>query len=103
MLRSASYAAYAALLRSIADHAERQEHVRALLAGWEALAVESAMVGYRESVAGLASVPADAQQMHALIELLVIEKALYELRYEMNNRPDWLPIPLAGLKGILSR
>jgi maltose alpha-D-glucosyltransferase/alpha-amylase len=41
--------------------------------------------------------------MQALLDLLVIEKALYELRYEMNNRPDWVPIPIAGLQGILAR
>jgi maltose alpha-D-glucosyltransferase/alpha-amylase len=101
MLRSASYAAYAALQRSRADHAERQDVIRAALQDWESMAVSSAMQGYRESVAGLPSVPADAAQMQALIDLLVIEKALYEMRYEMNNRPDWLPIPMAGLKGIL--
>ncbi|HEX4327319.1 MAG TPA: maltose alpha-D-glucosyltransferase [Burkholderiales bacterium] len=103
MLRSASYAAYAALQRSIADHAERQESVREALREWEGMIVAAAMQGYRESVRGLPSVPADAAEMQALIDLLVIEKALYEMRYEMNNRPDWLPIPMAGLKGILER
>jgi maltose alpha-D-glucosyltransferase/alpha-amylase len=103
MLRSASYAAYAALMRSMADHAERQDSVRAALFEWESSAVGAAMQGYRDSVAGLASVPETPGQMQALIDLLVIEKALYELRYEMGNRPDWLPIPIAGLKGILNR
>ncbi|HEY4373697.1 MAG TPA: maltose alpha-D-glucosyltransferase [Burkholderiales bacterium] len=103
MLRSTSYAAYAALQRSLADHAERQDSVREALREWELMAVASAMEGYRESVQGLPSVPADAADMQALIDLLVIEKALYEVRYEMNNRPDWLPIPIAGLKGILER
>ena len=32
----------------------------------------------------------------------VIEKALYEIAYEMNNRPDWLPIPVSGLERILN-
>jgi len=103
MLRSASYAAYAALMRSMADHAERPESVRAALVEWEESAVGAAMQGYRNSVSGLASVPGNPAEMQALIELLVVEKALYELRYEMGNRPDWLPIPMAGLKGILNR
>jgi len=30
-----------------------------------------------------------------------LEKAVYELGYELNNRPDWLAIPLRGLKSIL--
>ena len=103
MLRSASYAAYAALMRFTANQAERHEHVREALHEWELMAVSSAMQGYRESVAGLPSVPADPAELQALLDLLVIEKALYELRYEMSNRPDWLPIPMAGLQGILRK
>ena len=38
-----------------------------------------------------------ACQADRLIEFFVVEKALYELRYEMNNRPDWLSIPLHSL------
>jgi maltose alpha-D-glucosyltransferase/alpha-amylase len=37
-----------------------------------------------------------------LTELFEIEKALYELRYEINNRPAWVDIPLQGLLGILA-
>ncbi|MDB5806482.1 MAG: putative alpha amylase/trehalose synthase [Betaproteobacteria bacterium] len=103
LLRSCSYAAYSALQRSIADHAERQDGVREALRDWESTIVAAAMEGYRESVRGLPSVPADAAEMQAFIDLLVVEKALYEMRYEMNNRPDWLPIPMAGLKGILQK
>ena len=32
---------------------------------------------------------------------MVAEKALYEVRYELNNRPDWLPIPLNGLRRLM--
>jgi len=103
MLRSASYAAYAAFLRATADHPDRLDSVREALREWERVTVDSALRGYRESVTGLGSIPADPTQMQALTDLLLIEKALYELRYEMNNRPDWLPIPVAGLTGILEK
>ena len=36
-------------------------------------------------------------QRDELLRLFVLEKALYELNYEINNRPDWLRIPLAGI------
>jgi maltose alpha-D-glucosyltransferase/alpha-amylase len=38
-----------------------------------------------------------------LLDAYVAEKALYELRYELNNRPDWVDIPLHGLEAILKR
>jgi maltose alpha-D-glucosyltransferase/alpha-amylase len=38
-----------------------------------------------------------------LLDAYVAEKALYELRYELNNRPDWVDIPLQGLEAILKR
>ena len=55
--------------------------------------------GYRNSIgAGENNVlPSDPDKANHLIGFFVIEKALYELRYEMNNRPDWLPIPLYSL------
>jgi maltose alpha-D-glucosyltransferase/alpha-amylase len=36
-----------------------------------------------------------------MIEVFLLEKAVYELGYEMNNRPDWLVIPFKGLRSIL--
>jgi maltose alpha-D-glucosyltransferase/alpha-amylase len=36
-----------------------------------------------------------------LIEIFVLEKALYEICYEAANRPDWIPIPLAGVVEII--
>jgi maltose alpha-D-glucosyltransferase/alpha-amylase len=39
--------------------------------------------------------------MAALIELFTLEKAFYEVRYELDNRPDWLDIPVRGILGLL--
>ncbi len=39
--------------------------------------------------------------MNGLLELFVLEKAVYELKYEVDNRPDWVRIPLTGLLGTL--
>jgi predicted trehalose synthase len=36
-----------------------------------------------------------------LLEAFLLEKALYEVAYEANNRPDWLPIPIAGIDELL--
>jgi maltose alpha-D-glucosyltransferase/alpha-amylase len=36
-----------------------------------------------------------------VLDFFLIEKCLYEIGYELNNRPDWLPIPLRGLAALL--
>ena len=69
----------------------------ASLAHWEREARHYFLEGYRKATDGLASVPAGERGFQALLDLFLIEKALYELRYEIANRPDWIEIPLRGL------
>ena len=54
-------------------------------------------VAYLADTRGASFIPRDGEQVAALLELLMIDKALYELDYELNNRPDWLPVPIEGL------
>jgi maltose alpha-D-glucosyltransferase/alpha-amylase len=95
MLRSFSYAAHAALLRreagTPADAGSRA------LGAWEQGACHHFLEGYRGEARQLASQPADGADFDALLALFLLEKALYELRYEIANRPDWIEIPLRGL------
>ena len=49
---------------------------------------------------GLYASVADFEAAAWLIDLFELEKALYELRYEMDNRPDWIGVPLAGIAGL---
>ncbi len=102
MLRSFSYAAHAALLRRSAGVAATDQGVAAL-AQWERDARHYFLEGYAKASQGLASVPADAAGFSALLDLFLIEKALYELRYEIANRPDWVEIPLRGLLELTTK
>ena len=95
MVRSFSYAAHAAALRR-SPGAATDDGLQAL-ARWEREATHHFIDGYRKAAAGLASVPADDDSFRALADLFLVEKALYELRYEIANRPDWVEIPLRGL------
>jgi maltose alpha-D-glucosyltransferase/alpha-amylase len=97
MMRSFSYAAETAHARLVADHAERAEPLRECVDAWESAARQAFLAGYRTSSAGVASVPPSPDALDQLVELFVIEKALYELRYELDNRPDWVGIPIRGL------
>jgi len=58
-------------------------------------------VGYKETAEGQRFLPADCEAFEKLLDLFLIEKVLYELRYEISNRPDWVQIPLAGLSAVL--
>ncbi|HUG31929.1 MAG TPA: maltose alpha-D-glucosyltransferase [Acidimicrobiia bacterium] len=58
--------------------------------------------GYLETVDGSSIVPSDPAQVRLLLDALVVEKAAYELEYEVNNRPDWVAIPLYGILNTLS-
>jgi trehalose synthase-fused probable maltokinase len=90
MLRSFAYAASAA---------ELQRGVPAP-AGWEDEARAAFLAGYHETVDATLLPPGEAatQQLLSIFEL---EKAVYELRYELDHRPDWVRIPVAGIVRLL--
>jgi maltose alpha-D-glucosyltransferase/alpha-amylase len=97
MLRSFSYAAYAALFAGTVtrpDEFDRLEHWARL---WQTWTAASFLRGYFTTAGAAPFVPADPAQCEALLQAFVLDKALYELHYELNNRPDWIRIPLAGL------
>ena len=94
MLRSFDYAAATALRkRPRADPALARE--------WRK-AVWNAYLSAYYSAAGPASfLPADEASRQVLLDAFLLEKALYELKYEFNNRPDWVAIPLSGILQLM--
>jgi maltose alpha-D-glucosyltransferase/alpha-amylase len=58
----------------------------------------------RAYLAATAATPAlvsPREELKPLLDTFVLDKAVYELGYEMQNRPDWVRIPLLGILGIL--
>jgi maltose alpha-D-glucosyltransferase/alpha-amylase len=55
---------------------------------------------YLQEAGSAIFIPKEKEQIDRLLDLFLIEKAVYEADYELNNRPDWLIIPLNGLKKI---
>ncbi len=100
MLRSFSYAAYGALFDLTAERPEDFSRIEPYARQWEGLARAAFLGGYQEAAAAGGVYPAIAAQADALIELFALEKAIYELGYEMNNRPGWLVIPLRGILAL---
>ncbi len=102
MLRSFSYAAQSALQRQGQRRPDSVEGLRPWVTLWENASSAVFLQGYAEAVAvrpGLVPQPAQAR---TLLSVLLLEKAFYELLYELNNRPTWLSIPLNGLLSLLS-
>jgi trehalose synthase-fused probable maltokinase len=90
MLRSFAYASNAvALLRGV-DPPD----------GWEERARSEFLSGYFETV-DPALLPAGQVAIDRLLAVFELEKAVYELRYELDNRPDWVSIPVNGIRRLL--
>jgi trehalose synthase-fused probable maltokinase len=90
MLRSFAYAASASEILNGAPAPE----------GWEERARELFLEGYFQHV-DASLVPPGREARERMIAVFELEKAVYELRYELNNRPGWLGIPVAGVLRIL--
>jgi trehalose synthase-fused probable maltokinase len=99
MIRSFDYAAYAALQRQGERHHKPGQRTELELWArrWSHSAADAFLSGYA-AVAGDAPFwPPAADERAMLLEAHLIEKACYELSYELNNRPSWSGIPLQGL------
>jgi maltose alpha-D-glucosyltransferase/alpha-amylase len=100
MLRSFAYAMYAAVFNFVSGRPDARDAVERAGQQWQAQVSEAFIDAYDDvgRTAGLASARAERV---ALLELFVLEKAVYELRYEVDNRPEWVRLPVSGLLDIL--
>jgi maltose alpha-D-glucosyltransferase/alpha-amylase len=103
MLRSYDYAVHAALAaredRGLVTAGE-EDTVRAQALRWRDQASAAFLAGYACTSGIDDLLPADTEGRDALLHAFVLEKALYELRYELDNRPTWVPLPLAALAAL---
>lgn len=92
----------AGMLRSFAYAASASEIQRGSAApeGWEDRAREAFLDGYSRTV-DQSLLPPSQTATDQLLSIFELEKAVYELRYELNNRPDWVRIPVAGILRLL--
>jgi maltose alpha-D-glucosyltransferase/alpha-amylase len=98
MLRSFSYAAHSALVKFTAGQESVSESsLRAWARLWENAACSEFLRAYRATISADPTLLPPSERAQTLLAAYVLEKALYELLYELNNRPAWLGIPLAGI------
>ncbi len=101
MLRSFDYAMQAALNTMSTEQPATLAPLQPLTRDWRVQAADAFLAGYHEGLGDCRVHPANAAHGRQLIDLFTLEKALYELRYELDNRPDWVGVPLRGLLAIL--
>jgi maltose alpha-D-glucosyltransferase / alpha-amylase len=99
MLRSFDYAQWSAL-RQAAKIGDEYARLLPLAAAWQAEARRTFLAAYA-AAAGANGIYASFEDVGGLLRLFQIEKALYELRYEINNRPDWMHVPLQGIRALI--
>jgi predicted trehalose synthase len=92
----------AGMLRSFAYAASASELLRGVPApgGWEERARAAYIEAYLETIEPFL-LPAGRSAIEKLLAIFELEKAIYELHYELNNRPDWVRIPVAGIDRLL--
>jgi maltose alpha-D-glucosyltransferase/alpha-amylase len=103
MLRSFNYAAWAALMRYTSRRPEDQSRLEPWARLWDQSASAEFLHAYMQTMAGGKLIPASPSAQWSSLDLYLLEKAFYELVYELNSRPDWVKIPLMGVAALLQQ
>jgi trehalose synthase-fused probable maltokinase len=105
MLRSFHYAASSFQLtpsdKMTASEVDNKD-VKTWAERWYACVADRFLSAYFENVAGACFISPNQDELSALLQLHLLEKAVYELGYELNNRPAWVAIPLEGISQLLT-
>ncbi|MBC8111329.1 MAG: putative maltokinase, partial [Verrucomicrobia bacterium] len=101
MLRSFHYAAYAALLQNPNLSADEIKNRKPEAEKWYKTVYDLFLNSYLEVAGRENFIPQDKADFKILLETFILEKAVYELNYELVYRPDWLMIPVNGIKAIM--
>lgn len=101
MLRSYHYAAYAALFDFVGGNSMLLDRLVPWADAWHQWVGAAFVQRYRHEMKGSSVVPAADADFALLLDRYILAKGLYELVYELNNRPDWVRIPLGGVNRLL--
>ena len=103
LIRSIDYSSIAALERALKSAPDEHGKIARALDGWRETSVSSFLSAYRQSLNDVRLWPQSLQSADRLLDFFLLEKAFYEIEYELAHRPSWLRVPLAGTWRILSR
>jgi maltose alpha-D-glucosyltransferase/alpha-amylase len=103
LIRSIDYSATAALERALKQAPDEHGRLAPALDRWREHSVAAFLAAYREHLRDARLWPAAVEDADRLLDFFLLEKAFYEIDYELAHRPDWLRVPLAGTWRILTR
>ncbi len=103
MIRSFHYAAHMALhgQKSTVVRSEDVPRLEEWSRAWYLWVSATFMHSYYELMSDTPVLPARAEDVEVMLNGYLLQKALYEVKYEMNNRPDWLHVPVRGIMQLL--
>ncbi len=103
MLRSFHYVTYVALARRMAGapHPEERERLDNWAHCWHIWVSSAFLRSYLKTAGQGAFLPRDREELDVLLDAFLLEKAVYELGYELSHRPDWVRLPLQGILQLL--
>ena len=104
MLRSFQYAAYAGLyglVPKLPTDPESAEKIAECSAFWNSTVSKLYLDAYFQSADGKPFIPDTPEQRRVFLDAFLLQKALYEVQYELNNRPAWVGIPLRGILSLI--
>jgi maltose alpha-D-glucosyltransferase/alpha-amylase len=102
MLRSFNYATVTKL-KDDGMHAEDAAQMKPWAKFWNLWVSVNYLKGYFEATRQSALMPKSPAEIALLLDVYLLEKAVYELGYELNNRPDWVSVPIEGILGLIDR
>ena len=103
MIRSFDYAAVAAVRQIAETRPVALPRMVELAGAWRERAVDGFRAAYRKAMRGCRAYPVSKLQAKAMIDFFTLEKAVYEVNYELTNRPGWVAIPLNGILRVLDK
>ncbi len=101
MIRSFHYAVYSGLYRFDETREGNGISLEPWVEVWFRVVSGLFLNSYLENVRGAGIVPDLRDDLQVLLRFYLLEKAIYELGYELNNRPDWVNIPLKGISHLM--
>jgi maltose alpha-D-glucosyltransferase/alpha-amylase len=103
MIRSIYYVAYEGLIINKTESAEEENKMMPFVNAWIHYVSGFFMDAYLKTVRNTGIVPADRDELRIMLENYLVEKGIYSLNYELNNRPEWVIVPLRSLLSFVER
>ena len=101
MIRSFHYAVCAKLYFSAETQNVNPERLQKAADRWYKLITDAYIDAYMQAMGNISGIFGSRSEMNFLLQLHLLEKAVYELGYELNGRPEWIRIPLKGIQQVL--